>query len=218
MSRTRKALDTRLRVALVALPLLAAIVAVPLAWYLISPLFITQRVDEGFPAATAATPPADTIAGRPAGPTAAPAPTGGVAAPAISSGAFKDADAAHKGEGKATIFTLPEGGRVLRFEDFKVTNGPDLYVYLSAHPAPRDTSQLHEGAAFEVARLKGNAGNQNYELPADLDPARYKSVVIYCKRFSVVFSTAALTPGAAAGIVAGQATPETTAPTVLTGP
>ncbi|HYU20661.1 MAG TPA: DM13 domain-containing protein, partial [Chloroflexota bacterium] len=62
----------------------------------------------------------------------------------------------------------------------------------SGHPAPRDSRQLHEGGAFEIARLKGNVGDQNYELPADLDLSAVKSVVIYCRQFSVVFSTAEL--------------------------
>jgi Electron transfer DM13 len=110
----------------------------------------------------------------------------------VASGQFGEIDLIHKGVGTATVWQLPDGARVLRFEDFGVTNGPDLYVYLSGHPAPRDSGQLHEGAAFEVARLKGNVGNQNYELPADLDLSGFSSVVIYCKAFSTVFSTAAL--------------------------
>jgi hypothetical protein len=125
---------------------------------------------------------------RPA-PTEPPAPASPIA---LGSGTFGVVDAIHKGSGTATIYTLPDGERVLRFEDFNVTNGPDLYVYLSGHPAPRSSEQLHEGADFEVARLKGNIGNQNYELPADLDLSQFKSVVIYCRRFSVVFSTAEL--------------------------
>jgi len=80
----------------------------------------------------------------------------------------------------------------LRFESFKVQNGPDLYVYLSGHPAPRSSNEVHAAGAYEVARLKGNIGDQNYDLPRDLDLSQYKSVVIYCKRFSHVFSTAEL--------------------------
>ncbi len=87
----------------------------------------------------------------------------------LASGQFGEIDGLHKGEGKALVVVLPDGQRFLRFEDFKVTNGPDLYVYLSGHTAPRDKAQLHQGAAFEVGRLKGNIGNQNYTLPADLD-------------------------------------------------
>ncbi len=110
----------------------------------------------------------------------------------LASGQFVEIDGLHKGEGKALVVVLPDGQRFLRFEDFKVTNGPDLYVYLSGHTAPRDKAQLHQGAAFEIGLLKGNIGNQNYALPADLDLSKFKSVAVYCKRFSVIFSTAAL--------------------------
>ena len=155
---------------LVLLAVVAAVI-LPVAWYLGSPLFIDRMVDERSPSGTAA------AKGQ-------PAPS--------RSGEFGTVDAIHKGEGTATLLTLPDGLKVLRFEGFRVTNGPDLYVYLSGHRAPRDSRQLHEGAAFEVGQLKGNVGNQNYELPADLDLAPFKSVVIYCRRFSVVFSTAEL--------------------------
>ncbi len=112
----------------------------------------------------------------------------------LASGQFGGIDGFHKGEGKARVFRLPDGKLVLRLEEFRVTNGPDLYVFLSGHPAPRNSGQVHEGGAFEVARLKGNIGNQNYALPAEVDTSKFKSVVIYCKQFSVVFSTAELVP------------------------
>lgn len=110
----------------------------------------------------------------------------------LASGQFGGVDGFHKGEGKALVVQLPDGERFVRFENFKVTNGPDLYVYLSGHPAPRNGAQLHEISALEVGRLKGNIGNQNYPLPAGTDISKFKSVVIYCKQFSVIFSTAQL--------------------------
>jgi hypothetical protein len=110
----------------------------------------------------------------------------------LAMGTFTGTDGFHRGEGKALLIRLADGRRFIRFEEFKVTNGPDLFVYLSGHPAPRNRSQLHEGAAFEVARLKGNIGSQNYELPTELDLSKFRSVVIYCKRFSVMFDTAEL--------------------------
>lgn len=111
----------------------------------------------------------------------------------LATGTFQGIDAGHRGEGKALLVRLPDGQRFLRFEQFRVTNGPDLYVYMSGHPAPRNSAQMHEGAAHEVAVLKGNVGSQNYALPADLDLSKFKSAVIYCKRFSVIFATAELT-------------------------
>ncbi len=110
----------------------------------------------------------------------------------LASGQFGAVDGVHKGQGSARVFRLSDGQRILRLEEFKVTNGPDLYVYLSGHAAPRNSGQLHEGGALEIGRLKGNIGNQNYALPADVDLSKFKSVVIYCKQFSVVFSTAEL--------------------------
>jgi len=168
-----------------ALVAIVAASAVPVAWYLGSPLFTNTMVQESFPggAMSATSAPGAESA------VAAPNPAGPIA---VGSGRFGMIDAVHKGEGTAALFKLPNGGRVLRLEGFRVTNGPDLFVYLSGHPAPRDSGQLHEGGAFEIARLKGNVGDQNYELPADLDLSAVKSVVIYCRQFSVVFSTAEL--------------------------
>jgi len=108
----------------------------------------------------------------------------------LATGTFQGADSVHRGEGKALLVRLADGQRFLRFEQFRVTNGPDLYVYLSGHPAPRSSTQLHEAGAREVAVLKGNVGSQNYALPTDLDLAKFKSAVIYCKRFTVIFATA----------------------------
>ena len=71
---------------------------------------------------------------------------------------------------------------MLRFEDFSVTNGPDLRVILVGT----------DGSHYELDKLKGNIGNQNYTIPDDLDLGDYEAVLIYCKPFSVVFSTADL--------------------------
>jgi len=217
MIRRWSTIDIRWRIAAIAL--LAAII-LPVAWYLGSPLFINVTVNERFPdavplAATTNAPTAQPTATAAPAPTAAlavssapsatavmpaasvtpaaPAPTATPAAPvALSSGQFIEVDIIHKGEGTATVYRLPDNRQIIRFEPFKVQNGPDLYVYLSGHPMPRSSAQLHEQGTFEVARLKGNIGDQNYELPADLDLSQYRAVVIYCKRFSEIFSTAEL--------------------------
>jgi hypothetical protein len=159
--------------------IVAGVFVIAGAWYLGSPLFINNRVDEAFPAAQPAMPDANAMVK-----TDAPA--------ALSQGSFTVVDSIHKGAGNAVIYQLPDGKRVLRFENFNVTNGPDLFVYLAGSAMPRSSGDLHSASLFEVARLKGNMGDQNYELPADLDLEQFKSVVIYCKQFSVVFSTADL--------------------------
>ena len=187
------------------------VVAVPIGWYLFSPIFFDQTVDESFPAVVApiqATAVAtDTDVAAPVSVDVVSDPTSVASAESettvatvtaveaellpILNGAFVDGESRYAGSGSAVIYELADGQRVLRFEDFEVTNGPDLFVYLSGHPAPLSGEELHTDAVFELARLKGNVGNQNYELPADLDLSAFQSVVIYCKRFSVVFSMAA---------------------------
>ncbi len=109
----------------------------------------------------------------------------------VSNGSFIQIDAIHGAEGSATIYQLPDGARILRFEDFRSTNGPDLHVILSADPDPRTHDALGEDYV-ELGRLKGNVGNQNYDVPAEVDLSLYQSVVIYCVPFQVVFSTATL--------------------------
>ncbi|MCY3914827.1 MAG: DM13 domain-containing protein [Chloroflexi bacterium] len=108
----------------------------------------------------------------------------------IVMGSFIDIDPIHGAEGSATIYELPDGERVLRFEDFRSKNGPDLHVYLSTE-APTSTFAGLGANEIHLGALKGNVGNQNYDIPADLDLSEYRSVVIYCVPFRVIFSTAA---------------------------
>ena len=107
----------------------------------------------------------------------------------VASGSFIDIDPIHGAVGTATIYQLPDGSRVLRFEDFRSKNGPDLHVYLSTE-APTSTFAGLGADEVHLGALKGNVGNQNYEIPADVDVSLYRSAVIYCRPFRVVFSTA----------------------------
>lgn len=108
----------------------------------------------------------------------------------VSEGQFVGADSIHEGSGTAIVFQN-DGQRVLRFEEFSVTNGPDLHVFLSKHPAPNSRADVGE-EYIDLGSLKGNIGSQNYEIPVDIDLSDYKSVVIYCVPFHVIFATAAL--------------------------
>ncbi len=103
-------------------------------------------------------------------------------------GSFVDADAFHLGSGSATIFQQGDTS-VLRLEDFMVTNGPDLHVLLVENIDGTDSDSL--GEYVDLGSLKGNIGDQNYEIPADVDLSKYEGVLIYCMPFHVVFSTAA---------------------------
>jgi hypothetical protein len=108
----------------------------------------------------------------------------------VAEGSFVDADSFHQGSGTAAIFQQGDQ-RVLRFEDFSVTNGPDLHVILTKHPAPGGRPDVGDDY-IDLGSLKGNLGNQNYEIPASADLSQYQGVVIYCVPFHVVFSTATL--------------------------
>jgi hypothetical protein len=145
--------------------ILLAVLAV--GWYLASPLFINNEVDENFPEIVVADEMADD----------------GVTA--VLSGNFTDADTAHKGSGTANIYQQGEE-LVLRLQEFSVTNGPDLHVLLSTSANPTDDI----GDYIDLGELKGNIGDQNYEIPTGTDLSQYQSVIIYCQPFHVVFSTA----------------------------
>jgi Electron transfer DM13 len=95
----------------------------------------------------------------------------------------------HSASGKAQAINLAEGGNVLTLTDFEVDNGPDLRVYLVAGPA---TTEGEVEDFVDLGGLKGNVGNQQYELPGDLDVGRYSTVVIWCRAFSVLFARAPL--------------------------
>jgi hypothetical protein len=93
-------------------------------------------------------------------------------------------DKIHKAEGLAKILTLSNGSQILRLEDFRSTNGPDVHLYLS--------TDKQASAFIDLGRLKANIGNQNYQIPLDTDFNKYKYVLIWCKPFSVLFGSAQL--------------------------
>jgi Electron transfer DM13 len=95
----------------------------------------------------------------------------------------------HSASGKAQAIDLAEGGNVLTLTDFDVDNGPDLRVYLVAGPA-RTEGEVED--FVDLGGLKGNVGNQQYELPRNLDVGRHSTVVIWCRAFSVLFARAPL--------------------------
>lgn len=93
-------------------------------------------------------------------------------------------DGIHDARGDVFIIESDDGSRFLRFEDFKATNGPDLFVYLATDETANDFVSLGE--------LKGNIGNQNYMIPPGADLSNYDIVLIWCKQFSVLFGSAEL--------------------------
>ena len=106
----------------------------------------------------------------------------------VAEGRFVEVDAIHKGSGTAKILTQ-NNTSYLRLEDFQVTNGPDLFVYLSESKTPGNTL-ASLGNYVNLGVLKGNSGNQNYEIPAEF--SGYRTTVIWCQQFGVLFSFAVM--------------------------
>jgi hypothetical protein len=215
----------RLRVPAVVRVIVLVVPFVIVNWWLISPYFIDDVVDEEFSASISEQlAPADETPVAPATPTIEEKSTSGSAPPAtdappptepvqeeaeeqpapeepspteeepspppppsgpvlLGSGQFVGL-AGHSGTGDAGIFQNPDGSLVLRFENFDIQNGPDLEVYLV--PGPDQTS-LSDGS-IHLGALKGNIGDQNYELPpgTELVPGAYTALV-WCEAFSVEF-------------------------------
>ena len=144
----------------------------------------TVEAAGGSPTSGDATPAAGAAAGTPAGDEGGAAPMGEL----ISSGDLEGADAFHTGSGEVLLVRAPDGGVILRFQDYEVRNGPDLFVYLTPDPG----GDVHADGAIEVDAIKATRGFVNYDLPGDVDPASFRTVVIYCKQFSVTFATAQL--------------------------
>jgi hypothetical protein len=171
------------------------VIGLPLGWYLGSPLFLSTTVDEPPPMVVGPVDPASDP--PPIASPAAPAPTGGAAAPSPAdpgtaapllsrSGAFSGADDFHFGRGTALLIETAPGTYTVRLEGFEVRNGPDLFVYLS--PSAEGYAQ----GAVELAPLKADRGNQNYEVPAGTSIEDVRSIVIWCRQFAVLFATAPL--------------------------
>lgn len=109
---------------------------------------------------------------------------------AVGSGSFESRNR-YTVTGDATVFELPDGSRTLRLEPFESTNGPDLYVYLTAADHADGDEQL-DADFVDLGDLRGNIGNQNYDIPSEVDLAVYDTVVIWCRRFTTSFGAADL--------------------------
>ena len=149
---------------------LAALAILVASWAAFRPerLFVNAKVNESFPGSTSET--SDMV---------------------LATGNFHSV--AHDSKGTVTIHQLADGKRVLRLTNFETSNGPDVHVYLGVANDATDSETVKKAGFVELGSLKGNIGDQNYDLPSNLDLARYHSVTIWCQRFSVNFATAPLT-------------------------
>ena len=150
--------------------LVVLLIAVAGAWYAFRPerLFINQKVNEQFPTASAAN----------------------IEPMKLASGVFHAG--AHETKGTAAIFKLADGKRALRLTGFETSNGPDVHVYLVAAADAKDNDTVKNAGFVDLGSLKGNIGDQNYDVPANVDLAKYRAATIWCARFNVNFGTAPL--------------------------
>ena len=150
---------------------ICALILAAVGWYLFRPerLFVNARVNEQFPTAAADASPAALLEGRFHG-------------------------VAHTTAGVAAVHQLPDGKRVLRLTDFETSNGPDVQVYLVGAQDANDNDTVTRAGFVTLGALKGNIGNQNYEVPTEVDLSKYRAVTIWCRRFGVNFATAPLMP------------------------
>lgn len=179
--------------ALVGLAAIALLV--PLGNYLVAPLWTRSALNEVSPLDAAyvdfqprASLERDSKAPLPP-PVSALPPTEGSPAPArvVSRGEWTGADDFHFARGRALIVETVPGEYVLRLEGFSVRNGPDLFVLLS--PTAEGTRE----GALKLGRLKATDGSFNYEIPSDTDIQAFKSAMVWCEQFAVLFGTASLT-------------------------
>lgn len=168
----------------------AVMAAALIYWFGPQHLFLDERVDEALPSAAA-------IDG---GRGSNPGETGGVIGRAgdvaeeitptvLSQGDFRSLE--HETNGVASVVKLEDGSRFLRIEDLDTSSGPDLRVYLSQAPADGSEDSLDD-AFVDLGGLRGNQGNQNYEIPAGVELDDFQSVAIWCRRFSAGFGVAPL--------------------------
>ena len=161
---------------------LVVLAAVTLIWFQPQKLFYDDRVDEALPSVAAEE-------------SAVPSGTATSSAPAepveLASGTFISRE--HDTVGTARVLQLPDGRVIVRFEGFETSNGPVLVVWLSQNDANGDDDAFDDDYV-DLGPLKGNIGDQNYEVPDGVDPTSYTSVVVWCDRFNVSFGAADLQP------------------------
>lgn len=149
------------------------VIALAIAWYAFRPelLFVDKTVSEEFPGGAQ-------MASIQKGPMS------------ITKGDFKSL--AHETKGLASIYQLADGKRTLRLTEFETSNGPDVHVYLTAAEVQNGNDAIKEAGFIDLGSMKGNKGDQNYDIPAEADLNKYKNVAIWCARFGVNFAQAAL--------------------------
>lgn len=110
----------------------------------------------------------------------------------VAAGSFYRID--QVGTGTVTLFRLADRTYAIRLDDFFVTANSELEIRLSSAEEPKTSAQFLDAPSVAVTPLEVTVGSLNFTLPADIDPAQYKSVVIWCQRIDSAYSAATLRP------------------------
>jgi len=100
--------------------------------------------------------------------------------------------ALHPTNGIASIYQAMDGTRILRFTNFTTSNGPDVHIYVVDAQNPTDNDSVKGAQYIDLGVMKGNVGDQNYTLGPNVDLSKYRSVVVWCRRFAFNFGYAPL--------------------------
>jgi hypothetical protein len=166
-------------------------------WRIITNVEVNEALPTAVATETSATPVPSTASASPEeqSPSAEPTPTLTPAEPIVlAEGSFISHE--HATTGTVRILELPDGSRILRIEGLDTSDGPDLKVWLSDQPVIDGVDGwgvFDDGVYVSLGDLKGNRGNQNYPIPADVELADYTAVSIWCERFAVSFGAAEFT-------------------------
>lgn len=171
-------------------------ISIPAGDYFLSPLWERSFLEEEESPIALASGPQDPVAAGTSTTEPAPGATEGpdatqrgaeapFAARITHQGEISGADSFHSGRGTAQLIETAQGQYTLRFEEFSVRNGPDLFVYLTPDENSVD-------GALNLGGLKATDGAFNYEVPAGTDVSRYKYAIVWCRQFAVLFASAPL--------------------------
>jgi len=109
----------------------------------------------------------------------------------LATGTFHTA--LHPTSGVASVYQATDGTRILRLTHFTTSNGPDVHIYFVTAQNPTDNDSVKDAQYIDLGVIKGNVGDQNYNLGPNVDLSKYRSVVVWCKRFAFNFGYAPLT-------------------------
>lgn len=178
----------------------AGLIAFALYWFAPWNLFVDRHVDESLPTASGAG-----VGDERAGAEDAPGTVddvgdgagdesaGGSEAEPIQLTRGELRSLEHATSGVALVLELEDGSRFLRLEGLETSNGPDLRVIITDRPVSDDWHVWDDGEYVDLGPLKGNIGSSNYQIPRGVDLSRFRTAVVWCRRFSVGFGVAPLT-------------------------